>query len=205
MIYIISFLVVALIGLIGYLGPVTALSYFSAFLVIAAPLMKLFGTNISIPGLSENKHNIKDIYHGDNVEDKDNVEDQNKAKRENQAGEKPSSSKGEEICRNYLEERYGKPFPNTRPQWLTNPKTGRCLELDCYNEELKIAVEYNGEQHYVFPNVWHKSKDVFEEQVRRDAHKIKRCKEYGVHLVVVPYTVKKCDIPKYIESRLKNV
>lgn len=197
MICIISLVVVALIALVGYLGPVAALAYFSALIAIGGPLMSF----ISGAGFA-------DILKKQDVVDAEASKSAKKKKikevDEDKVADKPKCSKGEEICRNYLEERFGKPFPNTRPKWLVNPKTGRCLELDCYNEELKIAVEYNGEQHYVFPNVWHKTKSSFEEQVRRDAYKINRCEEYGIHLVTVPYTVKKKDIPKYIESRLRS-
>jgi hypothetical protein len=35
-------------------------------------------------------------------------------------------------------------FKSVRPGWLENPLTGRNLELDCYNEYLKLALEYNG-------------------------------------------------------------
>jgi len=35
-----------------------------------------------------------------------------------------------------------------RPDWLKNPKTGRNLEIDIYFPKHKIAVEYNGKQHY---------------------------------------------------------
>src|SRR6056297_1974570 len=45
-------------------------------------------------------------------------------------------SKGEKICRYFLEEIYQKPFPSTYPAFLRNPKTGVPLELDGYNEEL---------------------------------------------------------------------
>ena len=30
--------------------------------------------------------------------------------------------------------------------------TGKSLELDCYNVEYGVALEYNGIQHYKFPN-----------------------------------------------------
>lgn len=35
-----------------------------------------------------------------------------------------------------------------RPSWLKNPRTGRNLEIDIYFKSSKIAVEYNGIQHY---------------------------------------------------------
>ena len=40
-----------------------------------------------------------------------------------------------------------KPKYNLRPQWLKNPKTGRCLELDIYYPDLKFAIEVQGFQH----------------------------------------------------------
>ena len=57
-------------------------------------------------------------------------------------------SKGEQKCKETLEKIYGKEFLCVRPDFLRNPETNRKLELDCYNEELKLAVEYNGIQHY---------------------------------------------------------
>ena len=64
----------------------------------------------------------------------------------------PSYSKGETECRKVLESIFGKPFPSSRPDFLRNPVTGGIhnLELDCYNHELGLAVEYNGIQHYKF-------------------------------------------------------
>jgi len=61
------------------------------------------------------------------------------------------SSIGENICRQYFEALFGKPFPKTRPAWLVNSKRNR-QELDGYCEELKLAFEYNGQQHYNYEN-----------------------------------------------------
>jgi len=111
-------------------------------------------------------------------------------------------SKGEKICKCVLEKMYGLPFTNVRPNWLKNPKTGRNLELDCYNDEIKIAVEYNGIQHYEWPNFLGTDKSVFEKQLERDTLKKELCRKNGVFLIIVPYHVKFKDIPKYIAVRL---
>lgn len=107
-------------------------------------------------------------------------------------------SKGERKCREVLEFLYGKSFPCVRPKFLRNPETGRLMELDCYNEELKIAVEYNGIQHYVFPNFTNQSYDAFINQRRRDQLKVNLCDLHGVYLITVPYNVKLEDIQDYI-------
>ena len=57
-------------------------------------------------------------------------------------------SKKQKLCNDILEEYYNKHFFSVRPNWLKNYETGYNLELDCYNDELKVALEYNGEQHY---------------------------------------------------------
>ena len=107
-------------------------------------------------------------------------------------------SKGEQICRQVMEELYNKPFPTIRPDFLKNPETKRNLELDCYNDELKLAVEYNGVQHYKWPNFTNQSKEDFIKQVRRDKYKVEACDANGVYLITVPYNVPHKDIKDYI-------
>jgi hypothetical protein len=109
-----------------------------------------------------------------------------------------SKWKYQNICCKVLEEIYKKPFTSSRPGWLKNPETGGILEIDCYNEDLKIGVEYNGIQHYRYPNIFHKTYDDFIKQVRRDQYKHKKCDEQGVYLITVPYNVPQEKIRDYI-------
>lgn len=109
----------------------------------------------------------------------------------------------ESQCRSILENYFGKPFPSTRKlPWLKNPLTGMPLEIDCYNNQLKIGLEYNGYQHYHYPNHFHKTEDEFHKQLARDKVKTRLCREYGVHLISVPYHVEKAELEKYIISRI---
>ena len=112
--------------------------------------------------------------------------------------------KAEGICRQTLERLYRSKFPTVHPEWLVNPKTKRKLELDCYNERLNIALEYNGRQHYEWPNFTNQSRAEFDKQVARDAYKKTACKRRGVFLITIPYTVRNKDIPGTIERILKE-
>jgi hypothetical protein len=107
-------------------------------------------------------------------------------------------SKGERTCREILQGWYRCSFPNCRPSFLRNPETGYPLELDCYNEDLKIAVEYNGIQHYVWPNWTNQSREQFIAQVRRDELKVNLCDLNGVYLITVPYNVPHEKIKDYL-------
>lgn len=99
-------------------------------------------------------------------------------------------SRGEQFCAEILEELLQRQVKiNFRPQFLKNPKTNRCLELDAYDDITKIAIEYNGEQHYVFPNCYHKTRKDFDGQLERDLLKEKLCQENNIKLILVPYTV----------------
>lgn len=122
----------------------------------------------------------------------------------------PRESKGEIECRKVLEEIFRRPFNKERPNILRNPVTSDIsfsnnLELDCYNSELKIAVEYNGIQHYKYIPYFHKTKDAFQNQKYRDYIKREICKKNGITLIEVPYTVKIPDIKSYIIEKLKSV
>lgn len=119
---------------------------------------------------------------------------QNKQKRE---------STGETICRSYLEKRFGKSFNKIRPDFLKNPVMGGYnLELDCFNNDLGLAVEYNGIQHYKYTPYFHRNKDVFANQKYRDEMKRTKCKENDICLIEVPYTIQHANIPNFLESEL---
>jgi len=113
---------------------------------------------------------------------------------------KPKCSKGEARCRDFLENKFKAEFPASRPKFLKNSKTGKNLELDCYNKDLNIAVEYNGKQHYQFTPYFHKTPDDFVEQEERDNFKAQRCHELGIQYIVVPYWEK--NVEAYLESKL---
>lgn len=111
-------------------------------------------------------------------------------------------SKGEIECRRAVEKLTGKTFPKVRPSFMLNEVSGHPLELDCYNDELKIAVEYNGKQHYEFIPYFHSNKEAFQNMKYRDYMKQKLCSENGVKLIIVPYSVKHQEIHDYIEKRI---
>jgi hypothetical protein len=90
--------------------------------------------------------------------------------------------KTEETSRTIIEELMETKFPKKRPKWLFG------LELDCYNENLKLAVEINGLQHYEFVPFFHETEEDFEYQKFKDQKKIRLCKEKKVCLIIIPHT-----------------
>lgn len=115
-------------------------------------------------------------------------------------------SKGEAECRRVLQLLFKRKFASSRPDFLRNQVTGGKfnLELDCYDSQLQLAVEYNGIQHYVFTRHFQKSKAHFMNQKYRDDMKKRMCKDAGVTLISVPYTVKIKDIHQFILDECRN-
>jgi hypothetical protein len=118
--------------------------------------------------------------------------------------ENKSESKGESECRKFLETIFQQPFPKARPNFLRNPVTGNNLEIDCYNDTLKLGVEYNGQQHYSFTSFFHRNTDAATNQKYRDELKRRMCQENGVTLIEVPYTIKLNDIGPFLHLRLRE-
>lgn len=112
--------------------------------------------------------------------------------------------KGEEEACKVLEEIYRVPFRKVRPDFLINPVTNRRLELDCYNDSLKIALEYQGEQHYKWPNFTGQSYSQFVQQRYRDEIKRRLCKDLGIKLIEVPYYIPKGQLRQYILRKLNE-
>jgi hypothetical protein len=102
-----------------------------------------------------------------------------------------------------LEYLFDKPFIKIRPEWLKN-KDGNNLEIDCYNEELKLCIEYNGKQHYEFVPFFHKSTADFEKIKNSDKIKEEKCIKKGLIFIKIPYTVKTENICKYIAEKCKE-
>lgn len=125
-----------------------------------------------------------------------------KKKRVLQPGRKIIPKKHETRCRIILENLFKSHFISIRPDFLKYPKTGKNLELDMYNEDLKLALEYDGVHHRKFTEFFHKTEQDFFDQQDRDQFKEERCKELGITLIRVPDTVKFDDLEKYIKNEL---
>ena len=110
-------------------------------------------------------------------------------------------SKGESLCKRYVQKLFKRSFTKIRPDFLKDPTTKRNLEIDLYNDSLRIGIEYNGIQHYECTKRFHKTYSDFRKQQERDVLKKRLCKENGILLIVVPYNTS-C-IPEYIGIRLR--
>lgn len=110
----------------------------------------------------------------------------------------------ERTCKKIMEYIYKEPFNKERPDWLLSNIGGR-LELDVYNSNLKLALEYSGIQHYKYIDYFDKSEDDFNKRIIADKIKVDTCKKRKVHLIIVPYTVKYEDLYTYIKDRCINV
>lgn len=114
-------------------------------------------------------------------------------------------SKGEKECRRVLEKIFARSFPNLRPAFLLNAVTGKPLEIDCCNIELRLGVEYNGKQHYEYTKGMHKNFEAFRLQQYRDEMKIRKCQENGFNLITVPYTISEGYIENYLVEELRKL
>lgn len=94
----------------------------------------------------------------------------------------------ERLCRAVLEHLFGVRFPRCRPKWLLSAAGAR-MELDGYSEELALAFEYQGIQHYKpvlkFKSDSHKLAALQE----RDRLKASICTSRKVTLLQIPYTI----------------
>ncbi len=102
----------------------------------------------------------------------------------------------EEICRNIIEYYFEKQFPKKRPKWLINSK-GNIMELDGYNEELGVAFEHQGLQHYEETEFFNREKDLAT-QKKLDREKREKCLEKEVFLLEIPYLIPVEELEKYI-------
>lgn len=107
----------------------------------------------------------------------------------------------ERMVRNLFEQLFEVPFKKEWPTWLRNSRNNK-MELDGYNEMLKLAFEYNGVQHYVFKNYWYKHESEFEQRKKDDADKENITCIQGITLITIPYTTADDMLLLYIYKKL---
>lgn len=107
-----------------------------------------------------------------------------------------STNIGESKCKFILETIFNKKFHKTR-KIIDNG-----LELDMYNEELNLGLEYQGAQHYIEHSKYFHKYGGFEEQQERDKYKLKFCLDNNINLIIIPYTVKGDELIGFIYNKL---
>lgn len=98
---------------------------------------------------------------------------------------KCKESFGEKFSRIYFEKYFKKQFNKIRPDWLIGIN-GKKLELDGYNEELKIAFEHQGDQHYDTNHPLNQMNQNPNTTIENDKIKNKLCKENKIQLIYIP-------------------
>jgi len=116
-----------------------------------------------------------------------------------------AGSTSENICRHALEEITGYKFPKISN--FAKSDTNRGFEIDCYNKELKVGVEYDGIQHHEHTTHFHGSIDSgkFEAQQDRDQNKTSICDEMGITLLRVNYTTPRHELRRHIHALIRGL
>ena len=117
------------------------------------------------------------------------------------------ADKYERRCRDAAEDVLGLRLPKVKHPLIRNPETNRMLELDGFNEQHKVAFEYQGVQHYEKVPSSHPmfAGNKVEELKQRDAVKAARCAELGIRLIVVPYWVLSAELRPFIQNECNTL
>lgn len=111
----------------------------------------------------------------------------------------PTPYYSESEVRRVIEQLTGWEFPKCRPTFLKG-LSSQPLELDGYNEEHKIAFEYQGLQHYQLCYYNRFDPQKLKAQKRRDWRKKIQCYRHGIRLIRIPYWVE--DVESFITGKL---
>lgn len=115
----------------------------------------------------------------------------------------PNDSRLELQTKFLLEDIFKCPFYKIRPNFLRNEVTGYNLEIDLYNNDLKLGIEVQGNQHYKFTPFFHRNKETFMLQRYRDEMKKEKCKKEGITLIEIPYSIGEKRLKNYLLEQLR--
>lgn len=114
-------------------------------------------------------------------------------------------SKGEEKIALILKEMNIKNLRQFVFKDCRNPKTNYPLYYDFYLPDFNIAIEYQGEQHYIAANRGYFDEKAYNIIKERDELKRIYCKENNIHLIEIPYYHFDKINKQYIEEVISNV
>jgi hypothetical protein len=107
------------------------------------------------------------------------------------------------ICKKIIEHLTGEPFIKKRHEWLRNDR-GNMMELDGYCEELKLAFECNGEQHYMFIPAWHGTEANLNQRQADDKRKEELCNDQKITLLTIKYDKPLDELQEYVAELLHS-
>lgn len=110
----------------------------------------------------------------------------------------------ENIVRSIFEQLTGFNFPKSKLNCL-KLNNGKYLELDGYCQELSVAFEHHGLQHYE-KTYFHKNKKSFEQAQKRDLLKLEICRNNNIKIIIIPDLYSKTgidNIVNLVKSELK--
>lgn len=86
--------------------------------------------------------------------------------------------------------------------WLVSSTSGFSYRIDCYFEKYKLAIEYDGAQHYEIDGFFNKNQKDLKIRQERDNEKNKLCKENNLKLI--RFREEDIENTKTIEKKLKE-
>lgn len=89
-------------------------------------------------------------------------------------------------------------YENTRPDWLLGN------ELDFYLPEIDIAIEIQGNQHYIFVPYFHGTYDKFIDQLHRDRAKKYLCEKKGIKLYEICTEIEADVLIVELKNKIEN-
>ena len=110
--------------------------------------------------------------------------------------------KHQTMCKEILEKLLNTTFGKLTGNYSDINNKERKIFFDGYNKKYKIAFEYDGYQHYEYPNCYHKTKEQFNNQQQRDIEAHKYCWKNDITLIVIPYWIEDNKLEVYIKDQL---
>ena len=114
-----------------------------------------------------------------------------------------NQSFSEKYFRFVIEKLFNYSFKTFYPKWLKN-KRGYRLQIDGYNKELKLGFEYQGRQHFIYIEFFHRTKENFKYIKSNDRIKKKILKNKNIFMLYPTYRLKKENYKNYILGKIKN-